>query len=190
MEIKANGDKEWYFNGKLHRDGGLHAIERVNGNKLWYVNGTLHRPGGFPSVECVNGDKIWYVNGELHRDGGLPAVERGNGDKTWYVNGKRHRDNGLPARELSNGEKEWWVNGVQYYPRYYPDRWTRQQMTPAMVGQTCIISLETIQNDSEVCKCDVCHSLSLFSAMEEWLNVNETCPHCRSQWNNWVKYGN
>jgi hypothetical protein len=133
----------------------------------------------------ILGDKYWYFNGKFHRDNGLPAIEWANGDKEWYVNGKCHREGGLPAVEDANGHKEWYINGVQYYP----DRWTQQQpMTPDMVGQMCVISLETIQADSEVCECDVCHSLSLFSAMEEWLNVNETCPHCRSQWNNWVKY--
>jgi len=59
-----------------------------------------------------------------------------------------------------------------------------------MVGQTCVISLETIQNDSEACQCGVCRSLSLFIAMEEWLRVNATCPHCRSPWTNWTKYKN
>jgi hypothetical protein len=109
-----------------------------------------------------NGYKYWCVNGELHRDGGLPAIEGANGDKAWYVAGVR----------------------------YYPDRWTQQPTTPDMVEQMCVISLETIQADSEVCKCGVCHSLSLFSAMEEWLRVNKTCPHCRSSWTNWIKYRN
>ena len=137
-------------------------------------------------MELVNGDRKWHVNGLLHRDGGRSAVERANGEKEWWLNGERHRENDLSAVESANGEKEWWLNGV----RHYPDRWTQQPMTPVMVGKTCVITLETIQADSEVCKCGVCHSLSLFPAMEEWLGVNSNCPHCRSEWTNWVKYRN
>ena len=183
---RADGSNAWYVNGELHRENDLPAVERADGSKTWYVNGKSHRDGGLPSYEGANGHKEWWVNCKLHRENGLPALEWANGDRAWYVNGKFHRDGGLPALEWANGDKEWWVNGVQYYP----DRWTQQQMTPDMAGQTCVISLETIQGDSKVCKCDVCHSLTLFGAMEEWLNVNETCPHCRSRWNNWVKYRN
>jgi len=157
-----------------------------NGDKVWRLNGKRHREAGLPAVEWANGRKEWYVDGLYHRDGGLPAIELTNGAKWWYVDGKCHRPDSLPAVERANGEKEWWLNGV----RHYPDRWTQQPMTPVMVGQECVISLETIQADSEVCKCGVCHSLSLFPAMEEWLGVNSTCPHCRSEWTNWVKYRN
>ena len=133
-----------------------------------------------------NGDMEWSANGQLHRDGGLPAVERANGYKAWWVNGKLHRDGGLPAREFADGSKSWYLNGV----RYCPNLWTVQPLINDMVGQECVISLETIQKDSEVCKCGVCYSLSLFTAMEEWLRVNSICPHCRSEWTNWVKYRN
>jgi hypothetical protein len=183
---RADGSKTWYVNGKCHRDGGLPSYEGANGDKEWWVNDKRHRAGGLPAVEWADGSKFWYVDGEHHRDRGLPSIEWANGDRAWYVNGDIHRDGGLPAYEGVNGDKEWWVNGVEYYP----DRWTQQPMTPDMVGQTCVISLETIQADSEVCKCGVCHSLSLFGAMEEWLNVNKTCPNCRSRWNNWTKYRN
>ena len=186
MKVSENGDKRWYVDGKCHREGGLPAIELADGHKEWYVDGKLHREEGLPAIELANGDKKWYVDGLYHRDGGLPAVELANGDKKWWVNGKRHREGGLPAVELANGDKEWWVNGV----RYYPNRWTLQPLINDMVGQECVISLETIQKDSEVCKCGVCHSLSLFTAMEEWLRVNSICPHCRSEWTNWVKYRN
>ena len=36
-EVNANGNKEWYLNGKYHRTDGP-AIERVNGDKAWYLN--------------------------------------------------------------------------------------------------------------------------------------------------------
>ena len=63
VKVHANGDKEWYLNGQLHREDG-------------------------PAIEWANGDKYWYLNGKYHREDG-PAVERTNGDKDWYLNGKR-----------------------------------------------------------------------------------------------------
>ena len=33
-----NGDKEWYLNGKPHREDGP-AVEYANGDKYWYLKG-------------------------------------------------------------------------------------------------------------------------------------------------------
>ena len=106
-----NGIKWWWKNGKVHREGGRHAVE--NGTyKAWLVNGKQHREGGLPAVE--NGNyKQWWVNGQRHRENG-PAIERADGTTEWYVNGQRHRNGGLPAAEYTNGDKQWWVNGEQH----------------------------------------------------------------------------
>ena len=84
-ECKAcpNGDKEWWLNGKLHREDGP-AVEGANGNKVWYLNGNCHREDG-PAVEYAGGDKEWYLNGDLHREDG-PAIECVNGTKVWCLN--------------------------------------------------------------------------------------------------------
>ena len=154
------------------------------------MNGKHHRDGGLPAVEWADGHKEWYVNGYLHRDPvngiSLPAIEYTNGDKKWYVDGDLHREGGLPAYEGINGEKEWWMNGVKI-PQPPPD-WTISQKPHVWTGQTCVITLETIQNDSEICKCDVCSALMLFDSLEEWLKTSNTCPHCRSLWTNYTKY--
>ena len=159
-------------------------------SKTEYRNeqGQLHRDGGLPAREYTNGTNEWYVNGQLHRDGGLPAQEYANGDKFWYVNDKLHREGGLPAVECADGDKQWWVNGVQI-PQP-PPVWTTSQKQPDWTGQTCVITLETIGSDSEVCKCDVCLALMLFGVLEEWLNTDDTCPHCRSPWTNYTNYTN
>jgi hypothetical protein len=41
----ADGSKEWYRDGTLHRDDGP-AIERADGSKEWYRDGTLVRKEG------------------------------------------------------------------------------------------------------------------------------------------------
>lgn len=130
---RADGTKEWYIDGKRHRDGGLPAIERKNGDREWYVNGELHRDGdlpaidtrerkawavhdkfhriGGPALEFDHGSKIWIVNGKKHRDGGLPAVEAKDGTRKWYRNGQLHREDG-PAITKPDGTEEWWKNDV------------------------------------------------------------------------------
>lgn len=54
------------------------------GNKEWYLNGKLHREDG-PAIEFADGDKYWYLNGSLHREDG-PAIEHANGLKYWCLN--------------------------------------------------------------------------------------------------------
>jgi len=85
VNVDKFGNKEWYLNGKYHREDGP-AIEWANGAKSWYLNGELHREDG-PAIEHANGDKSWFLNGELHREDG-PAIEYINGTKFWYLNGE------------------------------------------------------------------------------------------------------
>jgi hypothetical protein len=56
------GDMRWYNDdGKLHRNGGLPAIEAVDEYTVWYVNGDKHRLGGLPAVVYADGRKLWYI---------------------------------------------------------------------------------------------------------------------------------
>ena len=60
--------KSWWINGKPHRswknfqqeDGP--AIEYSDGYKEWYINGKRHREDG-PAIELSNGNKWWWLNG-------------------------------------------------------------------------------------------------------------------------------
>ena len=96
------------------------CITNANGNKEWWLNGKRHREDG-PAFERVSGHKEWYLNGTLHREDG-PAVEYADGDKEWYLNGKRHREDG-PAVEWSDGDKEWWLNNEEVDPETIVDLW-------------------------------------------------------------------
>ena len=60
------GSREWYRNGKLHREDGP-ALERSDGTKEWYKEGRLHREDG-PAIEWSDGTKEWYRNGRPCRD--------------------------------------------------------------------------------------------------------------------------
>ena len=90
--------KQWYQNGKRHREDGP-AIEDVYGGKHWYQNGELHREDG-PAIERANGDRTWYQNDQLHREDG-PAIEYANGDKKWFLN-----DEELTEQEFNNRNKK------------------------------------------------------------------------------------
>jgi hypothetical protein len=108
-----DGRKEWYKEGKLHREDGP-AVEYLDGTKYWYKEGKLHRDDG-PANEYSDGTKIWLKEGELHRLDG-PAMEFPNGEKIWYKEGKRHCLDG-PAKELPDGTKEWYIEGYFYFPK-------------------------------------------------------------------------
>ena len=62
VRVHDNGYKEWYLNGKWHREDGP-AIENANGSKYWYLNGKRHRENG-PAVDLASGYKEWWLNGE------------------------------------------------------------------------------------------------------------------------------
>jgi len=59
-----NGTK-YYFKDKaktiFHRIDGP-AVEWANGEKEWYVNGKRHRLDG-PATEHADGYRAWFVNG-------------------------------------------------------------------------------------------------------------------------------
>ena len=61
VRTRDDGTKEWYVNGKLHREDGP-AIEWSDGKKMWYLNGKLHREDG-PAVKYIDGYEEWWVNG-------------------------------------------------------------------------------------------------------------------------------
>ena len=110
IKNKNSGKKEWFLNGKLHREDGP-AMEQADGSKRWFLHGNLHREDG-PAVEYANGTKEWRRNGKLHREDG-PAWERPNETKQWWLNGKLHREDG-PAMEQADGTKEWYLNGKRH----------------------------------------------------------------------------
>ena len=84
-KINYRGDKEWYIDGKRHREDGP-AYEGSDGTKEWYINGLCHREDG-PAIEYKDRAVYWFINGKLHREDG-PAVEYPNGSKYWYYQGK------------------------------------------------------------------------------------------------------
>ena len=63
VKVWPNGYKEWFLNGKYHREDGP-AIEGHDGHKAWFLNGKRHREDG-PACEDANGDKEWYLEGVL-----------------------------------------------------------------------------------------------------------------------------
>lgn len=80
------------------------------GNKFWFRDGVLHRDGDMPAVEMVDGSLIYMINGQVHRKDDLPAIIRASGAKEWWKRGRRHRV-GKHAVETPLGKFEWWING-------------------------------------------------------------------------------
>jgi hypothetical protein len=110
------GNRAWYKDDKLHRDGDRPALEYPSGDREWYKEGKLHRDGNLPAIECASGYRAWYKDGLRHRDGDLPAIEDADGTGEWYKNGLRHRDGDLPAIVDASGTRYWYKEGRGYYP--------------------------------------------------------------------------
>jgi hypothetical protein len=127
MIVDNDGSRQWYLNGKLHREEGP-AVEHPNGNFEWYLQGKLHRTDG-PAVENRTLDtrvisnmalrrnrqalRVWYLQGKLHRTDG-PAVEWPGGTREYFLHGQLHREDG-PAIETSRSDyREWWYKGESY----------------------------------------------------------------------------
>ena len=84
-QIDAHGHKFWY-----NEENQLHRLEWANGTKEWYQNGELHRLYANGNQEWYqNGEltSIFLQNGLRHREDG-PAA---NGTKFWFQNGEYHR---------------------------------------------------------------------------------------------------
>jgi hypothetical protein len=89
VRVYDKGTREWYLNGKLHREDGP-AIEYANGTREWFLNDKLHREDG-PAIECVDGSRYWYLNDNFHREDG-PACEYIDGTRCWYLNGVEYTE--------------------------------------------------------------------------------------------------
>ena len=59
-----------------------------DGTKEWYINGKRHREDG-PAIIWADGEMRWWIDGHLHREDG-PAIIKPNGEKRWYINGEQY----------------------------------------------------------------------------------------------------
>ena len=84
----------------------------ANGTKEWFLNGRRHREDG-PAIECSNGTKVWYLNDKCHREDG-PAVENANGTKLWYLNGKNLTEKEHQAQTQGCANKVIEIDGKKY----------------------------------------------------------------------------
>lgn len=109
---EADGSKEWWVNGDLHRTEGP-AAEYPGGGKEWYINGKPPRIDG-PAVEYADGSAEWWIKGELHRIDG-PAVELANGPKYWHVKGQ---EISTPYSYVLTAA---FARGLLIYPEVFPD---------------------------------------------------------------------
>lgn len=108
---QQDGNIIWKFMGDCHRDNDKPALIRANGDQEWWYIGKRHRDNG-PAVVYANGDKEWWQNDRLHRENDLPAIEDVNGFRQWNIKGRRHRANG-PAVIREDGKVEYWLDGVR-----------------------------------------------------------------------------
>ena len=71
------------------------------GNKEWFQDGKLHRDDG-PAIEWTDGSLWWHQNGELHRDDG-PAMVNADGTKEWFLNGIQYTQEEFIMLQFTKG---------------------------------------------------------------------------------------
>lgn len=101
--VQTSGRREWYLNGRLHRDGDLPAV-------VW--------PDPDPAKIIYDAAKEWWVHGKLHRAHDKPARLWPSGSCEWWVDNKQHRDNDKPAAVYSYGMHVWCKHGVTTQQTY------------------------------------------------------------------------
>ena len=89
VSVHANGDKEWYLDGKLSREDGP-AIECADGDKYWHLDGKLHREDG-PAFEYANGTKFWYLDGIKLTEQEFNLKTKSCTGKIVEIDGKKYR---------------------------------------------------------------------------------------------------
>jgi hypothetical protein len=90
--------REWWVNGKRHRENDLPAV-------MWNVKQSDQLP-------CLIQE--WYYNGVLHREKGIPSVICG-GYKGWFHNGKMYKQIGKIGIPIIPDESY-----TEYTPTYSP----------------------------------------------------------------------
>ncbi len=146
VEANTNGT-HWYKDPEMkihHREDGP-AIEWANGNKEWYKDGKFDRVGG-PAIELTDGTKSWYKDGERHRDDG-PAAIGADGYKAWWINGDLHREDG-PAVEYPNGNIQYWLKGNRLTADQWNDAITPKELTVAEIEQLLGMRIKVVDKKS------------------------------------------
>lgn len=88
-----DGSVKW-VKGVLHHAHDP-ALVTLSGDKYWYKDGVIHRDGGLPAIVKDGGKtQYWIEEGKYHRDGDKPAIIVKTGRQEWFLHGKRHRDVG------------------------------------------------------------------------------------------------
>ena len=153
--VAEDGTIRWYYKRKLHREGGLPAVEHPDGSKWYYWHGkyrgaegpssTPVLPAGIPDPDPVvgrDGTTRYERNGSLHRACG-PAWIHWSGAHKWYLNGQLHREDG-PA----------WIV-PRLFARYYRDGRLHRDDGPAVVYAQG--SMEWYRDGRLVCSRPVVH---------------------------------
>ena len=71
--IMANGDREWWVDGRLHREGAPTRLLKDGLFEGWRVHGDLHREGT-PAVIYPNGGREWWEHDECQGTAGIPKA--------------------------------------------------------------------------------------------------------------------
>jgi hypothetical protein len=95
VKIHPSGVKQTFNErGVLHSFDDEPAVSYADGHKEWwkewYNDGKRHRDNDKPAIIGYDGSESWYKDGELHRDNDEPAFISSYGTKEYWKNDKRY----------------------------------------------------------------------------------------------------
>ena len=76
---------------KKYKDGKYEVKKYSSGSKYWCYNGKIHREDDLPAVECSDGFTGWSIHGEIHRIG-APSIIRPDGSTAWYLDNIKYSE--------------------------------------------------------------------------------------------------
>ncbi len=82
--------------------GRYKIVEWANGSKEYWKDGKRHRDGDLPALEWASGSKEYWKDGKRHRDGDLPALEWASGYKEYWKDGIKY--NPFEKLKIKNGD--------------------------------------------------------------------------------------
>lgn len=172
--------KEYRRDGWLYRGDDKPAVEWYNGRRDWYPQ---VRPNDQPGTIFANGNMMWYDRyGEAHRDNNLPAFVLTNGKRKWFIHGELVKTV-MPDGTVYHFNRQNNTND----DRQFSDNEIVRYNLEAGDDMTCVITLENIGNNPFF-QCETCKKKMIFDCLIEWSKVSYTCPHCRQDLRNVVKY--
>lgn len=115
--ISNNGTREWWVDGKRHRNNDLPALIFNNGNNQWWVDGKRHREGNLPAIiRTRNLKKTRHMHDNIHTQ--HEGIIKEN---LWFYKDHKYRINDLPTTMYNDDVYTWYYLKINFNDIHFDD---------------------------------------------------------------------